>query len=70
MEPTGGGEGHREGRIGALAGEPLFERGPPEPRGGLAERRRDAVLGGVQRRAGAPPLFRLEPAQFAHRQGQ
>ena len=70
MKPPCGGEGHREGRIGALTGEPLFERGPPEPRGGLAERRRDAVLGGVQRGAGAPALFRLERAQFAHRQGE
>ena len=70
MEPTGAGEGYRQGDIGTLAGEPLIERGPAEPRGSLAQRRRDAVLGGVHLRSGAPPLFRLEPAQFSHRQGQ
>ena len=64
------GKRHRQGDVGVLGGEPLFERLPAEPRPRLGERRRDPVLGGVQFGAGAAPRLRIEDPEFPHRQGQ
>ncbi len=61
---------HRQGHVGALGAEPLFERSATEPACRLGKRCVDLVFGGVQLCAGAAPRFRIEPAQFAHREGQ
>ncbi len=58
MDAALAGKRHRQGHVGALGGEPLFERRPAEPLRRFGERRGDPVLGGVQFGAGAPPRVR------------
>ena len=52
------------------SGELLLERRAAEPCRRLGERGRNPILGEIQRRAGAPPLLRIELAELSHRQGQ
>ena len=70
MRPVSPGRRHRQGHVGALAGQPLGQRGAAEPLAGLGERGGDPVLAAAF--SAAPASRRSlgrQRAEAAHRRG-
>ena len=63
MDMTGAGEGHRQGDIGAFAGEPLLKRRAAQPTGRLRYGRGYRLLGCVQSGPGLTPGLWVQPRE-------